>query len=67
MGLCGGLLLAGVRVGGLFAYHQSRKRECNEERICVCISSGVDGLGLNMCKIREQNQGKRVWSGLVWV
>lgn len=40
----------GRRVGGIFAYHQSRERECNEERMCVCwvyvcIRSGADGLG----------------------
>lgn len=39
----------GRKVGGIFAYHQSRERECNEEResVCVCwlyvsVMSGVD-------------------------
>lgn len=27
----------GRRVGGLFAYHQSREKECNEERMCECV------------------------------
>lgn len=27
----------GGREGGRFAYHQSRERECNEERESVCL------------------------------
>lgn len=44
MCVCGGLLLGGGwgarRVGGIFAYHQSRERGFNEERMCVYVCVG---------------------------
>ena len=36
----------GRRVGRIFAYHQSRERECNEERMCMCVYWLMCVLGL---------------------
>lgn len=46
--------MRGRRVGGIFAYHQSRKRECNEGKMCmhtgcVCISVDRLGFGVSVC------------------
>lgn len=41
------------------------RRECMcAGWVCVCVSirSGVDGLGLSVCEMREQDQGNRVYS-----
>lgn len=36
--------------------------------VYVCIGNGVDGLGLNVCEMREQHQGNKVrevrWTGM---
>lgn len=36
--------------------------------VYVCIGNGVDGLGLNVCEMREQDQGNKVrevrWTGM---
>lgn len=36
--------------------------------VYVCIGNGVDGLGLSVCEMREQDQGNKVqevrWTGM---